>query len=231
MRNLPSHMKNVSGAQFSHLIFQSSKSKFGEVIQANWHQLTYQLQAACHKITSNKLNTELFSPWSPIENANGRTKDCVESTSILAFDLDKIDVMDIEKVSEWGMPYASFIHTTHSHGIDGKGCFRIYIPLEHSIPIYQYQNVHAMVLETLPEIQSRIDSSSSDVARCFFMPSCPSETKHLAKFKICFADTYAPTSFKKSPKTNTLVGNALPPQNLGGRNNGLASYCGKAYAQ
>lgn len=230
MLSKPVYLSHSSGARHHHLIFSSAKCKSGQSIEVNWHELTHKLQMACHKITDNKLNVELFSPWSPPTNANGRTKDCVESSSLLAFDLDKIDVMDIEKIFDWCQPYASFIHTTHSHGFDSKGCFRVYIPLEHSIPIQQYQSVHAAVLETLPEIKSRIDSSSSDIARCFFMPSCPPETKHLAKFKICFSGTHAPTSLKGSIPTNNLPSNIPPSQNLGGRNNGLASYAGKAYA-
>lgn len=230
MLDTPSYVKKTAGARHSHLIFKSAKSKVGAVIKINWHELTYNLQSACHKISPNKLDAELLSPWSPLENSFGRTKDCVESTAILAFDLDKIDTMDIEKISEWCLPYASFAHTTYSHGVDGKGCFRVYIPLENSIPIDQYQATHSNILEKLPDIKSRIDSSSGDTARCFFMPSCPPETKEMARYKICFSDIYAPNVLNTAIASNNLSSDAPSTQKQGNRNNGLASYAGKAYA-
>lgn len=230
MFNIPNHLQKLSGSKNNHLIFKSAKSKTGTLVKLNWHELTYNLQSACHKISPNKLDVELFSPWSPLENSFGRTKDCVESTALLAFDLDKIDIMDIEKISEWCLPYASFAHTTYSHGIDGKGCFRVYIPLENSIPIDQYQATHSKILETLPNIKSRIDLSSGDTARCFFMPSCPPETKEMAKYKICFSEIYAPTTLNITITSNTLSNVAPSNQKQGNRNNGLASYAGKAYA-
>jgi hypothetical protein len=228
--NIPNHLQKLSGSKNDHLIFKSAKSKIGTPVRLNWHELTYNLQSACHKVSPNKLDVELFSPWSPLENSFGRTKDCVESTALLAFDLDKIDIMDIEKISEWCLPYASFAHTTYSHGIDGKGCFRVYIPLENSIPIDQYQATHSKILETLPDIKSRIDLSSGDSARCFFMPSCPPETKELARYKICFSEIYAPTTLNITITSNDLSNVAPPNQKQGNRNNGLASYAGKAYA-
>jgi hypothetical protein len=228
--NIPNHLQKLSGSKNDHLIFKSANSKIGTPVRLNWHELTYNLQSACHKVSPNKLDVELFSPWSPLENSFGRTKDCVESTALLAFDLDKIDIMDIEKISEWCLPYASFAHTTYSHGIDGKGCFRVYIPLENSIPIDQYQATHSKILETLPDIKSRIDLSSGDSARCFFMPSCPPETKELARYKICFSEIYAPTTLNITITSNDLSNVAPPNQKQGNRNNGLASYAGKAYA-
>jgi hypothetical protein len=230
MLDAPSYVRKTAGKRHSHLIFKSAKSKLGAVLKTNWHELTYNLQSACHKISPNKLDVELFSPWSPLENSFGRTKDCVESTALLAFDLDKIDVMDIEKVSEWCLPYASFAHTTYSHGIDGKGCFRVYIPLENSIPIEQYQATHSNILETLPDIKSRVDSSSGDTSRCFFMPSCPPETKEMARYKICFSEIYAPTTLNIPITSNNLSNDAPSTQKQGNRNNGLASYAGRAYA-
>lgn len=229
MLNTPSYVKKSKGERHGHLIFKSAKNKMGDAIETNWHELTYRLQSACHKIATNKLDVELFSPWTPKVNSYGRTKDCVESTALLAFDLDKIDTVDVEQVSEWCAPYANFVHTTHSHGIDGKGCFRVYIPLENSIPIEQYQSAHTGTLETLPEIKSRIDLSSADVARCFFMPSCPPETEQLAKFSISFSEIYAPTT---SLQTSSPIKPCnSPTATQGNRNSGMASYAGKAYAQ
>jgi hypothetical protein len=230
MLDTPSYIRKSAGVRHDHLIFKSAKSKLGTVLKTNWHELTYHLQIACHKKTSNKLDAELFSPWSPKERSNGRTKDCIDSTALLAFDLDKIDVMDIEQISEWCSPYANFAHTTYSHGDNGKGCFRVYIPLENSVPIEQYQAIHLKILDTLPEIKSRIDLSSGDTARCFFMPTCPPEKEQIARYKICFSDVYAPTSLERTSEPECLPNIVPPPQNQGNRNNGLASYAGKSYA-
>lgn len=231
MLNTPNYVRKSKGERHGHLIFKSAKNRTGTAVKTNWHELTYLLQDACHKTTTNKLDVELFSPWSPKENSYGRTKDCAESTALLAFDLDKIDTMDAEQISEWCAPYANFVHTTYSHGIDGKGCFRVYVPLENQIPIGQYQNTHAGILETLPEIKARIDLSSADSARCFFMPSCPPEGKRLAKFAISFSDIYAPTMVFETSIKPINTHKTAPPATQGNRNSGLASYAGKVYAQ
>ena len=223
----------MSGAKHSHLIFKSAKDKIGSVINVNWHEFTYGLQMACHKPVNDKSTAELLSPWSPKVGRVGRTKDCTESTALLVFDLDKIDSMDVKEVSSWCSPYANFVHTTYSHGKKGKGCFRVYIPLDTPISINKYQTTHAEILDTIPEIQSRIDLSSSDIARCFFMPSCPPEAKSLAAFAMSFSEFYAPTTVVGSAENIGSIRNALlspPPANHGNRNNDLASYAGKAYA-
>lgn len=231
MLNIPTHIQKVNGIKKQHLIFNSAKAKVGSPVSMNWNQFTYSMQMSCHKIVSSKLDAELFSPWSPREAALGRTKECVDSTSLLAFDLDKIDTMDVEIVSSWCSPYAHFAHTTHSHGLQGKGCFRIYIPLETPISIDEYQSTHAGILETIPEIKSRIDSSSSDIARCFFMPSCPKETESLASFSMSFSAIYASPITRLINRYDNQANSsyAPPPALQGNRNNLLASYAGKAY--
>lgn len=231
MLNIPTHIQKVAGIKKRHLFFDSAKAKVGSPVLMNWNQLTYSMQMSCHKIVNNKLDAELFSPWSPGEGALGRTKECVDSTSLLAFDLDKIDTMDVELVSSWCSPYAHFAHTTYSHGLQGKGCFRIYIPLETPISIDDYQSIHAGILETIPEIKSRIDSSSSDIARCFFMPSCPKNTEELAAFSMSFSDIYASPITKIISSYDDQAHSSLAPQPAlqGNRNKLLASYAGKAY--
>jgi hypothetical protein len=231
MHSIPTHIQKVAGIKKQHLIFSSAKAKVGSPISMNWNQFTYSMQMSCHKIVNSKLDAELFSPWSPREAALGRTKECVDSTSLLAFDLDKIDTMDVHQVSSWCSPYAHFAHTTYSHGLQGKGCFRVYIPLEIPISIDEYQITHAGILETIPEIKSRIDSSSSDIARCFFMPSCPKSTESMASFAMSFSEIYAsPITKPINCNTNQTNSSFAPPPTLqGNRNNLLASYAGKAY--
>lgn len=231
MHSIPTHLQKVAGIKKQHLIFSTAKAKTGFPVTINWNQFTYSMQMSCHKIINDKLDSELFSPWSPKEASLGRTKDCVDSTSLIAFDLDKIDTMDVELVSSWCSPYANFAHTTFSHGIQGKGCFRVYIPLKNPIPIDDYQSIHAGILETIPEIKSRVDLSSSDIARCFFMPSCPKETENLASFAISFSEIYASpiTKFINRYDNQANLSFAPPPALEGNRNNLLASYAGKAY--
>ena len=236
--NTPKHLQNTKGDKHKHLIFQTGKSKQGSVVSMNWNEFTYNMQMVCHKTVNNKINAELFSPWSPKVNFYGRTKDCVESTVLIVFDLDKIEVTDINIVSEWCMPYANFVHTTFSHGIEDKGCFRVYIPLEQPIPIDMYQGVHEKILNTLPKIKDRIDSSSADIARCFFLPSCPPETKKLAGYAMNLAGIEAPiqnsfhtsgTASSLNKQTTSMI--SMPVASQGSRNKNLASYAGKAYAK
>jgi len=232
MLNLTSRLANTAGIKHSHLIFETAKSKIGTPVRLNWHELTYGLQMACHRIVTDKSAAALLSPWSPKESQFGRTKDCTESTALLVFDLDKIDSMDVEEVSGWCSPYANFVHTTYSHGKHGRGCFRAYIPLDSAVSIDKYQSIHSEILETIPEIKARIDKSSADIARCFFVPSCPPESEELASFAMSFSDIYASSISKAiNPHLNEVKSNLAPPPALqGNRNNLLASYAGKAYA-
>jgi KaiC/GvpD/RAD55 family RecA-like ATPase len=239
MFKVPEYIQGTSGGKNNHLIFQNGKSRLGSVISINWNEFAYNMQMSCHKTVTDKLNAELFSPWSPKENLTGRTKDCVESTALIVFDLDKIETIDLETVSSWCLPYANFIHTTFSHGIDGKGCFRIYIPLEQPIPIELYQSIHQQVLSSLPQIKDRIDSSSSDISRCFFLPSCPPETKKLAGYTMNLLGIHAPIMSSIQSIVNAAPLNkkqhssivSPPPSSEGSRNKDLASYAGKAYAK
>jgi hypothetical protein len=237
MLNIPKHIQEASGKQYEHLLFNSSRAKTGAVISMNWSQFIYSMQMACHETIDDKLKAKLFSPWSPKPNAVGRTKDCAESTALLVFDLDKVDTLDVQEVSDWCTPYTNFVHTTFSHSENGKGCFRVYIPLEESIDINLYPQIHAQVLNQIPEIKKRIDSSSADIARCFFMPSCPPKTKDLSGYAINFMGKHAPIIM-----TNQSVINPIPAANLptfisppsaseGSRNRDLASYAGRAYAK
>jgi len=232
VHSIPTRIQKVAGIKKQRLIFSSAKAKIGSPISMNWNQFTYVMQMSCHKIVKNKLDAPLFSPWSPKESALGRTKDCIDSTSLLAIDLDQIDTMDVELVSSWCSPYANFIHTTYSHGLQGKGCFRVYIPIETPVSIDDYQSIHTRILETIPEVKSRIDSSSSDIARCFFMPSCPKDSESLAAFSISFSEVYASPTVRINNlhATQNNFNIAPPPALQGNRNNLLASYAGRAYA-
>jgi hypothetical protein len=236
--NTPKHLQEMTGEKHKHLLFQTGKSKQGSILNINWHEFTYGMQMFCHKTVNEKLNAELFSPWSPKANSYGRTKECVDSTALIVFDLDKIDTMDVRVVSDWCLPYANFVHTTFSHGMDGKGCFRAYIPLEQPIPIDVYQRVHGQILNNLPEIRARIDSSSSDMARCFFLPSCPPESKQLAGYAMSLMGIHAPIqnsiqSIGNISPLNTQSTSMLSmaPASQGSRNKDLASYAGKAYSK
>ena len=239
MFKVPEYIQGTSGEKNNHLIFQNGKSRLGSVVSVNWNEFAYNMQMSCHKTVTDKLNAELFSPWSPKANFTGRTKECVESTALIVFDLDKIETPDLETVSSWCMPYANFIHTTFSHGVDGKGCFRIYIPLEQPIPIELYQDIHQRVLSSLPEIKDRVDSSSSDIARCFFLPSCPPETKKLAGYAMNLLGIHVPIVNSTQSIVNTALLNKKQPSGIisppsaseGSRNKDLASYAGKAYAK
>jgi putative DNA primase/helicase len=146
----------------------------------NWWELA-ELLSLGHEKAYNKKEARLFSPWTPRKGVTRRKTAAFSYAATLVIDMDKIDGFGIEDLKRCCSPYAAVFHTTHSHGVGGHGCFRIYMPLSKPVNASQYPIVHARLMAALPELAGRVDSTCSQPTRCFFMPSCPPERQHLAK--------------------------------------------------
>ena len=253
MIHLPAHLAKPRGTPHTHLVFSSAISPVGTPLSADWRQFNCMMQMAGHEKVANKLHAKLITPWSPIAGEIGRRSEAFGYATMLVFDLDKIDTMDIDDVISWCRGSDVLVHTTFSHGVDGYGCFRIYMLLDESINADQYRTVHAAVLATLPELAKRVDPSCADPVRCYFMPSCPSERHHLAETRPSFGGNgievakfltnsgtpvmaplgapIAPSTQTKSTTSTAIAALMPPPATKGQRNQVLVSLAGRAYAK
>lgn len=249
MITLPERIQQARGTAHQHLIFPTGKSPAGQPVSLNWNQFNYALQIAGHAAVADKLQSKLLSPWTPLKGATGRRADAFGYSALLVFDLDKIETLDPEEVKSWCGEYSVLVHTTFSHGVDDRGCFRIYMPLDKAVTARQYPVIHAAVLATLPELAARVDPTCAEPTRCYFMPSCPVERQHLAQtlasfggvevdteaaLAACQSDQPRAESLSTNYKTNGTVPIGLvmpPPVAEGGRNTALVSALGSAYAK
>ena len=255
MCNLPLHIAKLKGTLHRHLIFSSALTPVGVELEVNWPQFTFIMQTHGHEQVTDKKHAQLFSPWSPVPGVHTRKSQSVQYTSMLVFDLDKIDILDIDVVQSWCGNYAALLHTTFSHGVDGNGCFRIYVPLSKPVDADQYRDLHTALLAELPQIASRVDPSCADFSRCYFMPSCPPQRMEIAKTLFAFGSevdvdmllatqkpvaTVIPTLPQgkatvhgQAPQIGSNVAPVFlqPPVTQGSRNASLVSELGRAYAK
>ncbi len=244
MFDVPERIPKCENKQHRHLVFKSGRASTGTPISLNWWQFSFLFQTYEHEIVSDKMNAKLFAPWSAKIDSIARTKDCVETASLIVFDLDKTDTIDINEVSTWCNPYAHVVHTTFSHGENQLGGFRVYIPIRIPVMPSEYRALHTAVLSQLPEIQKRVDTSSGDPARCYFMPSCPPNRVTLAKTAVALsgqdidpdlllAKASAVARSEVIQSAQATYNNQLFSESAaeGRRNSTLASIAGRAYAQ
>ena len=253
MMQFPPYIAELKGHAHHHLVFSSGKSPVGTPICVNWMQLNYWMQIAGHEKVREKLHAKLFSPWSPAEGEFGRKSDSFGYATMVVFDLDKIDTMDIDVVSSWCESNSVLVHTTFSHGVDGLGCYRIYMALDAPVNAKDYKVVHAAVLRTLPELSRRVDPTCADPARCYFMPSCPSERHYLAAMRPSLGGpvvevgrflqpvgigqnavqlvSQSPGGILSTVTTSAIAALMPPPAVQGQRNQTLTSLAGRAYAK
>lgn len=253
MIHLPTHLATPRGTPHTHLVFSSAMSPVGAPLSADWRQFNYLMQMAGHEKVANKLHAKLITPWTPNAGATSRRSDAFGYTTMLAFDLDKIDTMDIDEVMSWCGGHDVLVHTTFSHGVDGLGCFRIYMLQDQELNAAEYKNVHAAVLRSLPELAARVDPTCADPGRCYFMPACPPERHHLAETRPSFGgnevevakflmnagrSACAPQNAPMSPaaltqpaKSTAIAALMPPPATKGQRNQMLVSLAGRAYAK
>lgn len=244
MFDVPERIPKCENKQHRHLVFKSGRASTGTPISLNWLQFSFLFQTRAHEIVPDKMNAKLFAPWSAKSDSLARTKDCVETSSLIVFDLDKTDTSDINEVSAWCHPFTHVVHTTFSHGENQLGGFRVYIPIETPVLPSDYRALHTAVLSQLPQIQKRVDPSSGDPSRCYFMPSCPPHRATLAKTVITLSGQHidpdqllrrVPITAKPETIRTATTGDRYQLFSEaaveGRRNSTLASIAGKAYAQ
>jgi AAA domain/Primase C terminal 1 (PriCT-1) len=238
-------LSKTKGATHAHLMFKNVQGKVGTRLECNWHQLSHMIQTSPHRVTADKGSAPLFAPWTPVPGVFTRTADAVDTTVILVFDLDKIDTVDIEAVLSWCQEYSAVVHTTFSHGIDGLGCYRIYIPLSRPVGAAEYKALHAALLSCLPEIAKRVDPTCAEITRCYFVPSCHPDRSHLARTEIhfgCDVDADGLLAAAAPPSSSSQTSHQLgmhqwpsiempPPVGEGLRNSTMVSALGSAYAK
>jgi|GEM_PF-1069967 len=198
-------------SDFDHLMFNNAWSPLGTLENFSWNDFTSSLQARPHQLVTDKLSAKLFAPWTPKTGATGRKDEAVGQAVMLVIDLDKIDTRDIEVVEAWCYPYAAVLHTTHSHDAAGRGCFRVYMPLNEPIAPHQYKAVHARVLATLPGLMQGLDPKCSEVSRCYFMPSCPPDRISLARTTVVDGVAIHTPTFLQAPKPILAIAGATGP--------------------
>lgn len=244
MFDVPERIPKCANKQHRHLVFKSGRASIGTPISLNWLQFSFLFQTRAHEVVSDKMNAKLFAPWSAKGDSLARTKDCLETSPLIVFDLDKTDTIDIDEVSAWCQPFTHVVHTTYSHGENQRGGFRVYIPIQTPVSPSEYRALHTAVLNQLPEIRKRVDPSSGDPSRCYFMPSCPAQRVTLAKTVIKLSGQNidpdqllekapAPAKSEAPRLATTSYSYQLFSESAveGLRNSTLASIAGKAYAQ
>lgn len=209
---LPPHIAKAKGAAHGHLTFGSAMHSTGLSFEMNWTQYSYAMQIAGHTWVNDKLKAPLITPWTPEAGAVGRKATDFGYTTQLVFDLDKISIVDIDIVKEWCNPYSSLVHTTYSHGVNGLGCFRVYMVLSAPVSAAEYRIIHAGVLKTLPEISRRVDPTCADPCRCYFLPSCPPEMHSLASIRPAMDGIEVDVS-KFLPQSHSSA-NTVPPNEM-----------------
>jgi hypothetical protein len=249
MTPLPPHIAQSKGTPHTHLVFATGFIPVGTAFSVDWRQFNYMLQAAGHEAVVDKMHAKLVTPWTPADGLLTRKASSFGYTTMLVFDLDKINTMDIDQVVEWCKGRAALVHTTFSHGVDGRGCFRIFMLVEQQLSHSAYRSAHGAVLATLPELAKRVDPSCADPSRCYFMPSCPAERKHLAEIRPSFGGpgidvealpigsigtsmpaqgaTLASSASIGSPATGVLPA----PATQGNRNTSLCSFLGREFSK
>ena len=253
MKQLPAHMAKPRSVPHNHLMFGSALSPVGTPVSLDWRQFNYVMQMAGHEKVANKTHAKLLTPWTPIDGALTRKADAFAHTAMLVFDLDKIDTADIDEVISWCGNFAALVHTTYSHGVDGLGCYRVYMTLDRTVSANEYKLLHAALLATLPELARRVDPTCQQPERCYFMPSCPTERHHLAETRPSLEGRaievakylYQPTQPTAKPSvtaipapthppvatSNTIAALMPEPVAQGQRNQALASLAGRVYAK
>lgn len=246
---LPKHMKVKEGTLHTHLVFPTGFIPVGTAFAADWRQFNYMVQIAGHDAVVDKMHAKLITPWTPSDGVLNRKASSFDYTTMLVFDLDKINTMDIDQVVEWCRGRTALVHTTFSHGVDGLGCFRIFMLVEQQLSQSEYRKVHGAVLATLPELARRVDPSCADPNRCYFTPSCPPERKHLAEIRPSLGGPGIDVAalLGKASGNNVAVQNATPasqaqigskvsgatppPATQGSRNTSLCSFLGREFAK
>lgn len=118
--------------------------------------------------------------WSGAFYPAGKTRknENVEGLSAVVFDFDAVEDSDFASVLARveGLGLACVWHTTHSHrvksGKEGKGCYRLALPLGRSAAASEWRDVWGGLVDAL-EVRGidGFDASSGDISRSYFLPA------------------------------------------------------------
>ena len=127
-----------------------------------------------HQVLPNKMQAPLINGWSFEGNdGNGKKAEYASAVSLLILDYD--GESSIDEVLERFEGYEFVLATSYSHrfGDDPVDKFRVVFPLKKPVSKDEYCKRTEAVLS----FAGGLDRSTTAVARVFFLPSCPPDTK------------------------------------------------------
>jgi hypothetical protein len=155
------------------------KSVFDNVVDPNcvldltWSEMLEVFSE--HVIAETKHSVMLFNTSS--FSGDTRTASCVSAVSQMCLDFDS--GVSIEQVKEQATGLRYLGYTSYGHLKDGTTeKFRLIVPFVDVCPITEWNRRKHDVLNLFPQV----DPSTITVSRIFYMPSCPADRKHLARF-------------------------------------------------
>jgi hypothetical protein len=149
----------------------------------------------------------------------------VVSTSLLILDYDSGITIDTvrEQLKQWNhIGYTSHSHTPEKHK------FRVLIPLTENIPVQLMKKIKDSELSILPALVNvfgGIDLTTFDLARSFFMPTCPAtnigNAKSWSNIGVDFDWTVLPVTTTVKRVVSSTIDNTKTDLLELFRNNGL----------
>ena len=131
-----------------------------------------------HLIRADKKGTPAFSAAIYGEGAKRGNRKVVEAT-LLVYDFDHLSAEDTQKVSRLLQGRAFLAYTSFSHLVGGPDdcCFRVLLPVTRPIQPDEYAPVWEGGYAALGRLA---DPKTRDIARIWYLPSCPAERAELA---------------------------------------------------
>lgn len=147
-----------------------------------WEGPLLQLVGERHLIRAHKKGTPAFSPAIYGEGAKRGNRKVVEAT-LLVYDFDHLSAEDMQCVSRLLQGRAFVAYTSYSHGAGGPddGCFRVLLPVTRPIRPDEYAAIWEGGYAALGRLA---DVKTRDLARIWYLPSCPPERAALAWIRV-----------------------------------------------
>ncbi len=143
-----------------------------------WEGTFARLLDGGHLIRPEKKGTPAFSGATYKPGAKRGNREVVEAT-LLVYDFGYLTAEDTQKVSRLLQGRASLAYTSFSHLSGGPDdcCFRVLLPVTRPIQPDEYNAVWEGGFAALGRLA---DPKTRDIARLWFLPSCPPERAALA---------------------------------------------------
>ncbi len=186
-----------------------------------------------HLIRPDKLGTPVFSAAIYGDGAKRGNRRAVEAT-LLVYDFDHLSAEELQKVNRLiqGRAFLAYTSFSHQQGGPDDVCFRVLLPVTRPIQPAEYAQVWEGGYAALGRLA---DPKTRDIARIWYLPSCPPERAELAWVRASDGpalDVDAVLSWQRdrdrpaAPSQQTAL--KLQPATLGEgeRNAGLTSLAG-----